>query len=235
MKKTAVLIAGLALAGVAFADFVKTVPLGEGGTQLGAGATNTTKDNLDAENGSLWGVSNANDYMGLRYWTFSDIAGAGETIQTGTYTLSLRVGNGNVFAFSGLNTPVDGDTSAGVAAGFFETAPVASANAATARNNAQTAKNNMYLEFNGVSGVTYTAPTEAAPADLTWTTWTFTWEVAEGSSVIGKDLYFGVYNKTGGNGSAFFDDSTLSYAIPEPATLGLLAAFGGGILFIRRL
>lgn len=28
--------------------------------------------------------------------------------------------------------------------------------------------------------------------------------------------------------------NSVSYAIPEPATMGLLAAFGGGILFIRR-
>ena len=33
--------------------------------------------------------------------------------------------------------------------------------------------------------------------------------------------------------TAYIDDVTVS-AIPEPATLGMVAAFGGGILFIRR-
>jgi hypothetical protein len=36
-----------------------------------------------------------------------------------------------------------------------------------------------------------------------------------------------------GSGGASFDDVSVT-AIPEPATLGLLAVFGGGVLFIRR-
>lgn len=218
---------------------------GEVGTQLGAGAFNTTKDNLDAEAGELWGVSNSSDVMGLLYFTYSDLAGATlpSTIQAGTYTFSARIGNGNAFDFAGLNTPADGDTTGGSVAGFFETAPVTGGTAATQRSNAQNAKNNMAAEFNNIAGVTYTAPTEAAPenglsavdAADNWTTWTFTWEVAEGSSVIGKDLYFGVYTKTGGSGSAFWDDSTLTYAVPEPSTYALLAGLLGlGSVMLRR-
>jgi hypothetical protein len=241
MKKAVVLIAGLALAGVVSADVVTTIAIdddvagggGAGWTQIDGGAGNLTKDNLDAEANKLWGVSNKSNVDGMLYNAYSTLAGSlPSTIQAGTYTLALRIGNGNAFAFSGLNDISTGtNTDRGAVAGFFSTLV----------NDAEATKNNMYTEFNGVSGVTYTAPTEADPTDLSFTTWTFTWEIAEGSSVVGQDFYFGVYNRTGGDGtngstygSAFFDDSTLSYAIPEPATLGLVVAFGGGILFIRR-
>ena len=40
-------------------------------------------------------------------------------------------------------------------------------------------------------------------------------------------------NKVGGSIQLLADDWQVT-AIPEPATLGLLGAFGGGILFIRR-
>ncbi|MFC5050874.1 PEP-CTERM sorting domain-containing protein [Rubritalea spongiae] len=228
-------MAVLASASVSSAATIYNVAIGESGTQLGAGATNTSKDNLTAETGNLWGVSNANNYMGITYWQFSDIAGSGQTIQAGTYTFEARIGNGDAFSFAGLNDLSSStNTAGGSVAGFFETAPVTGGNAGTQRSNAQVAKNNMYTEFNALSDVTYTAPTEADPADQTFTTWTFNWEVAEGSSVIGKDLYFGIYTKTGGNGSAFWDDSTLSYtAVPEPSSTALLG-LGGIALILRR-
>ncbi|MDP4624324.1 MAG: hypothetical protein NWT08_04200 [Akkermansiaceae bacterium] len=97
---------------------------GDAGTQLGAGATNTTKDNLNAEATSLWGVSNSNNVMGIRYYTYTTVAGGilPSTIQAGTYTFSARIGNGNAFSFAGLNDIKAGtNTSAGSAAGFFTT------------------------------------------------------------------------------------------------------------------
>lgn len=190
----------------------------DNGTQVGAGATNTVKDNLTAENSKLWGVSNTNDLAGLLYYTYSDLAGATipATIQAGTYIFKGRIGNGNAFDFSGLNDLTSGtNTDGGAVAGFFTTLTGSGTGAgAAAQNAANDSKNNMYTEFNAATGVTYTQPTEADPADQAWTTWTFTWVVASGSPVIGTDPYFAVYNKTGGNGSAFWDDSTLDYYAP---------------------
>lgn len=194
-----------------------------GWTQQDAGAgSNLTKDNLTADDGvALWGVSNGADKMGLLYEDYATLAGSTlpSTIQAGTYTLALRIGNGDAFAFTGLNDISSGvNTDLGAVAGFFT----------TVGSVAQDSKNNMYTEFNGVAGVTYTPPTEADPADLTWTTWTFTWDVAEGSSVIGSNPYFGVYNRTGssGGGSAFFDNSTLSYSpvVGEPPVINGFSA-----------
>jgi hypothetical protein len=202
----------------------------DGWTQQGAGAgNNASKDNLDAENGNLWGVSNSNDVYGLLYIDYASLAGSTlpSTIQAGTYTLSLQVGNGNAYDFAGLNDLTSGTNSdAGVVAGFFS----------TVGGDAEATKNNMYTEFNSISGVTYTEPTEASPlndlgnvaAATNWTTWTFTWEVAEGSSVIGEDFNFGVYVRTGGDGAAFFDDSVLTFiAVPEPSSFALLAGLLG--------
>ncbi|MDP4624323.1 MAG: PEP-CTERM sorting domain-containing protein [Akkermansiaceae bacterium] len=92
----------------------------------------------------------------------------------------------------------------------------------------------MYTEFNNIAGVTYTAPTEAAPANQTFTTWTFKWEIAAGSAVIGTTPNFGIYTKTGGNGAAFWDDSTLTYAVPEPSSVALLFGGIGMLALIRR-
>jgi hypothetical protein len=180
-----------------------------GWTQQGDGVgNNPVKDNLTADDSSaLWGVSNGADKQGLLYEDYTSIAGTNlpSTIQAGTYTLALRIGNGDAYDFTGLNDiSTNTNTEIGAVAGFF----------ATVGADAQASKNNMYTEFNEVSGVTYTAPTEADPVDLTWTTWTFTWVIDAGSPVIGSNPDFGVYNRTGGTdnyGAAFFDDSILSY------------------------
>jgi hypothetical protein len=183
----------------------------------------------------LWGVSNKNAASGILYTTYSNIVGSSSaTIQAGTYTLELQIGNGNVYDFTGLNDISSGsNTDLGAVAGFFSTVGA----------SAEATKNNMYEEFNGIDGVTYSVSTPSSPVDgltdaqaaTNWTTWTFTWDVAEGSSVIGSNLYFGVYAKVS-NSAAFFDDSTLSFtaAIPEPATIGMLGLGALITLLVRR-
>jgi hypothetical protein len=240
MKKLAMFMGCVMMAGFAAASVV-TIEIdddvagggGTGWTQIDGGAGNYTKDNLVADDGTMmWGVSNKNNVDGMLYNSYETISGS--KIQAGTYTLELRVGNGNSFAFSGLNDiSTSTNTDQGVAAGFFS----------TVTTDAEATKNNMYTEFNGVEGVTYsvladTSPEDGLSAALTadnWVTWTFTWTISENSSVVDGDFYFGVYEKTGGNGSAFFDDSTLTFtAIPEPATIGMLGMGAVALMAFRR-
>ncbi|MDB4436165.1 hypothetical protein N9139_01690, partial [Akkermansiaceae bacterium] len=200
------LLAFLAIHSTALAQSV-TVGIGEGGTQIEAGAVNTTKDGLNAEAGQLWGVSNTANRDGMLYFTYSSLAGTNlpNTIQAGTYTFTARIGSSNVGGgFSGLNDLSAGsNTGAGNVAGFFS----------TLSSNAEVAKNNMVAEFNTQAGVSYTQASEADPAPLGFTTWTFTWTVSAGSPVIGTNPFFGVYTKTGtGGGNGFWDDSTLTYS-----------------------
>jgi hypothetical protein len=190
-----------------------------GWTQIEAGAgNNALKDGLTADDGTaLWGVSNSADKDGMLYTSYSSLAGTTlpSTIQAGIYTLKLRVGAGNVLAFTGKNNISTGTNSdKGAAAGFFT----------TTNADAETTKNNMYTEFNGITGVTYTPPAEADPADVTWTTWTFTWEISKSSPLVGTAPNFGVYARTGSTGgAAFFDDSILTYSPGAPQTLSLIA------------
>jgi arylsulfatase A-like enzyme len=197
--------ASLLLARPLFAAAV-TVAIGDSGTQLEAGATNTEKDGLVAEAGKLWGVSNTSSKDGMWYFTYSDLAGSAlpATIQSGTYTFSARIGASSNDPFSGLNDLSGGsNTEDGSVAGFFS----------SLSDDAQVAKNNMATEFNDQTGVTYIQPSEADPDSLAFTTWTFMWTVAEGSPVIGTDPYFGVYTKIGSSGgNGFWDDSTLTYS-----------------------
>lgn len=231
------LFATSAISSAATVTFAIGAGAGEVGTQVGAGAFNNTKNGLSAEAGQLWGVSNGTNVAGMLYVTYSSLAGSTlpATIQAGTYTFSARIGNDNN-NFAGLNDISSStNTDAGSVAGFFTTLATGSGGANSASADAN--KNNMYTEFNAVAGVTYTAPTEADPGNATFTTWTFTWEVAEGSSVIGTDPNFGVYTRTGdaaGTNSGFWDDSTLSFdAVPEPSAFALLS-FGTAGLLVRR-
>ena len=183
------------------------------GTEIEAGAFNLTKDGLDAETGQLWGVSNSANRDGILYSTYSSIAGSTlpTTLQAGTYTFKARIGTGTPLTFAGLNDISTGvNTDRGNVAGFFSTLDA----------NAEAVKNKMVTEFNTLNGVTYIPPTEAAPAATSFTTWTFTWIIEEGSPIIGTNPFFGVYTKTGpgGGGDGFWDDSTLTYSdeVPEP-------------------
>lgn len=69
-----------------------------------------------------------------------------------------------------------------------------------------------------------------------------TWESVSGTTavvdqaVVGRTLFIQAYGVNGGAGTGDFArvDNIVVEQIPEPATLGLVVAFGGGILFIRR-
>lgn len=69
-------------------------------------------------------------------------------------------------------------------------------------------------------------------AGLTANTWT---EVTGSFTVtaVGSTLLKSTFSQVNSTASFYIDDVTLT-AVPEPATLGLVAAFGGGVLFIRR-
>lgn len=203
---SAVLFTGVAQAADA------PVAIGEAGTKVGAGIVKTTKNSLNAEAGKMFGVGNSSDVAGMVYFNYSTLAGSTlpGTIQPGVYTFSARVGKDGNLVYSGLNDISTGTNSlGGSVAGFFTTLNA---------SDVTVTKNNMYTEFNAISGVAYTAPTEADPADNAWTTWTFTWIVAEGSPVIGTDPYFAVYTRTGagGGGNGYWDDSILTF-IPSGA------------------
>lgn len=210
------------------------VAIGDGGlsTSVGGGFTSASNNGLSAENGDMWGLTSGggNNY-GLIYDSYSSLAGGTlpATIQVGTYTFEARVGNNGVGGngFSGLNDlTVAGNASLGLVAGFF----------VTAEADAQDTKNNMYFEWNSLASVSYSQPTGGNPAEDTWTTWTFTWEIDSGSPVIGTNPNFGVYTKTGGGGgNGFWDDSTMTFtAVPEPSTSLIGALFGLGLLRRRR-
>ena len=88
------------------------------------------------------------------------------------------------------------------------------------------------------SGVTFSSGATPAPADDSGTSWTFTWEIAAGSSVIGQTGYVGAYFDTTDNfTSGSIDDGQLTFVaaatVPEPSSL-ILAALGVlGIVGLR--
>ncbi|MGD9417429.1 MAG: hypothetical protein Q7R22_000700 [Verrucomicrobiota bacterium JB025] len=183
----------LLAAGNAPAQDQANIPIGDGGTILGAGVNKDISGSLTAETGNMYSIANTADVIGMEYFTYSSIAAGGslpETIQPGTYALTLRVGDIGAAEFPGLNDlSTATNTDPGVVAGFFTTLGT---NADT-HLRAQESKNQMFTEFNAVAGVSYGAPVEADPGDAEWTTWTFRWTVASGSAVVGSDPYFAVY------------------------------------------
>lgn len=65
-----------------------------------------------------------------------------------------------------------------------------------------------------------------------------TYTLIDSSDMTFGDIAFGAENAVsiGGDKSAYFQEGSLQVVVvPEPAVLGLVVAFGGGMLFIRRL
>ncbi|WP_372846721.1 PEP-CTERM sorting domain-containing protein [Pontiella sp.] len=56
----------------------------------------------------------------------------------------------------------------------------------------------------------------------------------EGLTSVEFRIYFDHRAGSGGGNNVFLDNVVVNAVIPEPATLGLVAVFGGGVLFIRR-
>ncbi len=183
---------------------------------------------LAAENGLMAGCAQQHTrvppYTGntIFYARYSDLAagsGLPSTIQPGTYTLSARIGSigSEGSGFPGLNDITAGaNTNEGAVAGFFYTEQ---SGAVHAVQKAEDMKNEMHSEFNSVAGVAYAQPTEADPADHTFTTWTFVWTVAVGSPVVGTDPFFGTYVEYYDSNGAYFDDSPLAYEPYRPPKL----------------
>lgn len=197
-----------------------SVPIGDGAlpNQIGDGFV-TAADNggLLPETGSMWGVTNnTGNRFGLIYDSYSNIAAGTlpSTIQAGRYVFTARVGNNGLGGggFAGLNDiSIGTSTAKGLVAGFFST--VVNDNGGN-RVDAQSTKNNMSTEWNGLPSVGYTPPPEANPGEDAFTTWTFTWDVAADSPLIGTNPNFGVFTRTGNTGgNGFWDDSTLTYTI----------------------
>ena len=220
----------LTLFAVQSTTLAQSVPVAIGeanGTPLGAGAFNATKDGLAAENGEFWGVSNSGSprrdalffLFGSRGIHLTGVHSGGHLCFRGAHR------QWELFRFSRSQYACRWQHLARGGRGFFATFENGNTgNSGAAQTNAELTKNHMATEFNDLSGVTYSAPTEASPADLAFTTWTFTWEIAPDSPVIGTNPFFAVYVDTGGGGAAFWDDSTLTFTAndspPPPAAPG---------------
>lgn len=198
-------------------------------TQQESGFFTIANNGLTADAGQMWGISNGGqNRQGIIYKSYSDaVAGSSlpSTIQQGTYVLETRIGSNGLGGnnWIGIANQTGTNSSFGAVAGFFTTVAA----------NATGTKQNMFNEFIDIPGVGY-ATSAPDPADDAFATWTFTWEVDAGSSVIGSDPNLGFYVKTGnGGGNGFWDNSELTFTpVPEPSSALLLSTFGFAI-FIR--
>jgi len=80
----------------------------------------------------------------------------------------------------------------------------------------------------------YSEVFESVDVNDTYVTRTITWDSGANASQNGKSLGILVFDSNGVAGGQVAIDNISVSVIPEPATLGLVAAFGGGIIFIRR-
>ncbi len=82
----------------------------------------------------------------------------------------------------------------------------------------------------GAAILSSTTTSEPTQVDGGWVTWTYTYATDASTTGIGQPLRIEL---TTGENVGWFDAVTLD-VIPEPATFGMVAVFGGGILFVRR-
>jgi hypothetical protein len=195
----------------------------------------TSYSGLAAENELMAGCAQQNvsvpPYTGntIFYARYSDLVAGSDlpsTIQPGTYTLFARIGSigSEGSGFPGLNDITAGtNDTEGAVAGFFCTEQSGSVDAV---QKAENMKNAMYIEFNSLSGITYTQPTEADPIGQTFGTWTFVWTVAADSPLVGTDPFFGTYVEYYDSNGAYFDDSLLEF---EPCRPKLIWEYERGL------
>jgi hypothetical protein len=140
------------------------------------------------------------------------------TVAAGTYVVTFDIGITNSFAFADRITPIIGLTG-----NLSSSADINNDNGARLLNT---------LDGSNVSLMSST-PT---PATVGFQTWTLTYTVDAGASVIGQDLGFWAKFYTGNNPSAAkgyaFDNFSVDFtAIPEPSS----ALLGGiGMLYLLR-
>jgi hypothetical protein len=84
----------------------------------------------------------------------------------------------------------------------------------------------------GVWGTQVNAPNFAVPGGA-WNTFSFTLDTAVNPEFVGKSIGVHVTSRDSDGGFIMATNASL-VAIPEPATFGLVAAFGGAMMLIRR-
>ena len=187
-----------------------------------AQATPITVTNGDFENFSTWNTD----------WTpTGDVGWQGVSTLTEAYTVDLApYGAGLIFGNNGAGQLSQTLTGTTLEANTTYTLTVAVGN-----------RNNLALPGYGIelwAGATKVASeysitqggTGSDPADGTWSNVTATF--TSGESVVAGDLE--IVLQSYGTQVNYDNVSLDATIIPEPATLGLVAAFGGTILFIRR-
>lgn len=175
-----------------------------------------TGSGLTPTAGSAWLAATTND---AQQRGFYDAKLGTHTVGAGTYVVSFDIGINSTFAFANRITPTIGLTG-----NLSSSANISNDNGARLLNT---------LDGSNVSLVSST-PT---PTVVGFQTWTLTYTVASGASVIGQDLGFWAKFNTGSSptgaakGYAFDNFSVDFTAIPEPAA----ALLGGiGMLFLLR-
>ncbi|MCF7816319.1 MAG: glycoside hydrolase family protein [Kiritimatiellales bacterium] len=191
---------------------------------VGNGLYYAANNGLNPETGTkFYGFSTAliaGYRTGVSYVRFSEL-GLGATVQSGTYRLVMRVASNGQQDWPGVRDMTVRDSGSGYGCGFFTT--VGSGGSGLAADG-RTTLNNM-VDFNHTPGVAYVADGSflAMPDPLplgdngmaqdTWYSVTSTWTIAQSSSVVGTDPFFGMGLEigNGSGGSVYIDDSTLTF------------------------
>ena len=204
-----------------------------GSSNLGGTTLTAVGGHGDYNNNTpFWGdVTATANRDGATIALFSTIgSGVGSTVQAGTYEITLAVGRHGNKAFVGylaLSTTAS-TTVEGFTFGMMSSTPTT-----------KDATSNAIHAFNTASGVTFTAVSNATPTDPGATAggfvdWTFKWEIATGSAVIGETASLGAVIQNMNNNSAFIDDGSITFTeVPEPSAAALLG-LGGIALILRR-